>query len=962
MSSEGPRIEAILAEEDVDILPYIGWKEKEEILNKQEEKRSTLAEGEGESSDEEEYGEDLFLCDDGADYGFLGDNSREGSEDFSQHEVSPAYSPTSPSFYQPVAEHLESSSDMEDLEMQLFDFDTKYVDMGDRMEKEEGEKVRKKKKKTRIDISKEIKMEVSEQKLGKLSNLMERSEELQSMSASFALNADKPKGFFPKSRVSFLSFDEPEVQQAQQLTAAPEPLTGSFQLQASAPQSLGFSPREKKSYPKQAQLQGFTFGAQVSAQDQLSAYKAPMSNQPFTFGAAAPMSSAGFGAPAPISNAEQTLSFGVFPVRGQAPVFDGQPPSNDQTPMFGSRAPPPRRAQVSLFGARSTDSAQPPAFSIPSFSSTRSTGFGAPVSVASNSFGFGAQASASIQTQISQTPAVSFALSAPMSAAGGSQKGGHPEPSQSESISSVAKPASSRTFGSLSVDSGEPGVLFKSKKTTSGRGRCRYSFGGVGAPLFHAASQSIEKVSLKAQAEEPPRTELLKGVKPILQPAKLQLSTEAPHPPPLTGGGAPPGPPPPPPPPPPPRTATQRLRSADGYLSMGVKSPPSLPKAGVPPPPLPPPPGAAVPPPSPPPLPRARVAPAAPPPGRAVPSPSHSTETQPKVMWRKMKVPAYNAKRKMSKESPKEKSSEAVSIDRPPQKSSPEAEVAEIVKKNLASVKLRSAGSVVHRKLFGESEQQSLTTEITKKIETKLRQMPVDKGSIDQQRGRKTLGRIAGDRLINQSIDRVIDLDSSSSSSQDWSSSDEECKVSIIADSSSVISEGYHSGGGNTPVPPVLMGRCLLKEMKKSDWMQLFKLQNKEYGYWEFSPGLGRLLGISIEYCRSMLADAGVMSLGKKVSQDVYRLLATLLTLTQIVQTVTKSFVSFKEMQATLEETLPDFLKKLSMKDMEQEQVFTGLELAGKYCKNMDKAHPMMYSTLEIGTSWDHVMQKLLDL
>ncbi|XP_013399831.1 poly [ADP-ribose] polymerase 4-like [Lingula anatina] len=39
MSSEGPRIEAILAEEDVDILPYIGWKEKEEILNKQEEKR-----------------------------------------------------------------------------------------------------------------------------------------------------------------------------------------------------------------------------------------------------------------------------------------------------------------------------------------------------------------------------------------------------------------------------------------------------------------------------------------------------------------------------------------------------------------------------------------------------------------------------------------------------------------------------------------------------------------------------------------------------------------------------------------------------------------------------------------------------------------------------------------------------------------------------------------------------------
>ncbi|XP_013384906.1 poly [ADP-ribose] polymerase 4-like [Lingula anatina] len=158
------------------------------------------------------------------------------------------------------------------------------------------------------------------------------------------------------------------------------------------------------------------------------------------------------------------------------------------------------------------------------------------------------------------------------------------------------------------------------------------------------------------------------------------------------------------------------------------------------------------------------------------------------------------------------------------------------------------------------------------------------------------------------------------------------------------------------------MGICLLKEMKKSDWMQLFKLQNKEYGYWEFSPVLGRLLGISIEYCRSMLADAGVMSLGKKVSQDVYRLLATLLTLTQIVQTVTKSFVSFKEMQATLEETLPDFLKKLSMKDMEQEQVFTGLELAGRYCKNMDKAHPMMYSTLEIGTSWDHVMQKLLDL
>ncbi|CAG5134172.1 unnamed protein product, partial [Candidula unifasciata] len=133
-------------------------------------------------------------------------------------------------------------------------------------------------------------------------------------------------------------------------------------------------------------------------------------------------------------------------------------------------------------------------------------------------------------------------------------------------------------------------------------------------------------------------------------------------------------------------------------------------------------------------------------------------------------------------------------------------------------------------------------------------------------------------------------------------------------------------------------------------------------GSWELKSELDELLGIDSNQCLNILLSSGLSSLGKYAAEDIKQLVATLLVLYSVMELFLPEYFplggsSAREFPASgicFEQILSDNLL-FSGCGNSFPQILTAIQTAFMFCLKMEKKHPVVYSTLELGTSWLNV-------
>ncbi|XP_064627264.1 protein mono-ADP-ribosyltransferase PARP4-like isoform X2 [Lineus longissimus] len=164
-------------------------------------------------------------------------------------------------------------------------------------------------------------------------------------------------------------------------------------------------------------------------------------------------------------------------------------------------------------------------------------------------------------------------------------------------------------------------------------------------------------------------------------------------------------------------------------------------------------------------------------------------------------------------------------------------------------------------------------------------------------------------------------------------------------------SEGYFS---DTAIRNVLLDKKM-KKLTGAEIEELVRNGNSSYPeemFWDFSnPAIYEcLLGVSVETCRNLLQDAGLQSLGAKAVLEISRLVATLIVIYHVVHSLT-DWVTKKRC-----------LLKEGYIECGQESTLRALKMAKTFCQARERGFPLTYSTLELGSSWDNVIQKWLEI
>ncbi|XP_066269374.1 protein mono-ADP-ribosyltransferase PARP4-like [Branchiostoma lanceolatum] len=158
---------------------------------------------------------------------------------------------------------------------------------------------------------------------------------------------------------------------------------------------------------------------------------------------------------------------------------------------------------------------------------------------------------------------------------------------------------------------------------------------------------------------------------------------------------------------------------------------------------------------------------------------------------------------------------------------------------------------------------------------------------------------------------------------------------------------GYFSGRDIGVVPIVTTRGSGITETTLGQIFALLKHTEQGLSYWEFSPELDGLLGISSQRCVQMFNIAGLKSLGAKVAKQLLQLVATLLVLQLLMQHLPQLFPSCRSL-LHLEVTQVSAEWRSTV-----QQVLT-------WAKGVDTMHPSVYSRLELGKSWDDLTKKLI--
>ena len=95
---------------------------------------------------------------------------------------------------------------------------------------------------------------------------------------------------------------------------------------------------------------------------------------------------------------------------------------------------------------------------------------------------------------------------------------------------------------------------------------------------------------------------------------------------------------------------------------------------------------------------------------------------------------------------------------------------------------------------------------------------------------------------------------------------------------------------------------------------------------------------------------------GLRVTEDIYHLVATLLTLFQLYL---RWDDDISKLRGYSKAPSSHFLQ-VAERHLHMKSQVDSVRKAGTYCQKMSDAHPLVYSTLELGTSWEAVVLKML--
>ncbi|KAK3773376.1 hypothetical protein RRG08_023253 [Elysia crispata] len=164
------------------------------------------------------------------------------------------------------------------------------------------------------------------------------------------------------------------------------------------------------------------------------------------------------------------------------------------------------------------------------------------------------------------------------------------------------------------------------------------------------------------------------------------------------------------------------------------------------------------------------------------------------------------------------------------------------------------------------------------------------------------------------------------------------------------------SFGIGTDLSPARVGHSV--KLCEETIARLFELQ-KEDGSWQFGEQLDDLIGVNSNKCIGVLRTSGLSSLGLKAWEEITRLLATILAMFSLLK---KLLPEFSAQKHSLWTDVRDRLKFLCMGDAQEMFVkrFSDIMRALNFLIIMDKKYPVLYSRLELGSSWFNVAVNLM--
>ncbi|XP_075054979.1 protein mono-ADP-ribosyltransferase PARP4-like isoform X2 [Mixophyes fleayi] len=139
----------------------------------------------------------------------------------------------------------------------------------------------------------------------------------------------------------------------------------------------------------------------------------------------------------------------------------------------------------------------------------------------------------------------------------------------------------------------------------------------------------------------------------------------------------------------------------------------------------------------------------------------------------------------------------------------------------------------------------------------------------------------------------------------------------------------------------------LPKRFVVPSWSSLSALQSQD-GFWQLTPELGKLLRINVGYLSEVfLIKNGISSLGSRGTEEIYKLIATLLVL-QIIRIYNLlDEIKFKSLMK-LDQSLPTSLS------------YPSIKRAIEWAVKTDRQYPGICNRLGLGKDWDHATRQLL--
>ncbi|XP_060597096.1 uncharacterized protein LOC132751015 isoform X2 [Ruditapes philippinarum] len=167
-------------------------------------------------------------------------------------------------------------------------------------------------------------------------------------------------------------------------------------------------------------------------------------------------------------------------------------------------------------------------------------------------------------------------------------------------------------------------------------------------------------------------------------------------------------------------------------------------------------------------------------------------------------------------------------------------------------------------------------------------------------------------------------------------------------------------------IPCIISGRGLVFP----DLGQVVKMQNLN-GYWEMNDNLEKLLCIDFSICKSVLETAGLKSLGLKCHEEILHLISTAIVLMQMFKLLlpqafprncklyfddSQDAVMIKLVSEKIEIT------KFDPAGTDRDTVRTAIDMAFEFWVWADKRHPLVCTSLELGSNWYEFVGRCLNL